>query len=65
MVPKVIPVHQLTIILKNLLAEAVPISDLNVIISELGGLNVQKMSNDDISEAIRPKLVPFTYSKTN
>ena len=62
-VPKVIPVHQLTIILKNLLSEAVPISDLNVILAELGGLNVQKMSNDDISEAIRPKLVPLLIQK--
>ena len=63
MVPKVIPVHQLTIILKNLLSEAVPISDLQVIIAELGGLNVQKMSNEDISEAIRPKLVPLLIQK--
>lgn len=62
-VPKVIPVHQLTIILKNLLSEAVPISDLQVIIAELGGLNVQKMSNEDISEAIRPKLVPLLIQK--
>ena len=62
-VPKVIPVHQLTIILKNLLSEAVPISDLNVIIAELGGINVQKMSNEDIAEAIRPKLVPLLIQK--
>jgi len=62
-VPKIIPVHQLTVILKNLLGEAVPISDLNVIIAELGGINVQKMSNEDISEAIRPKLVPLLIQK--
>jgi flagellar biosynthesis protein FlhA len=59
LIPKIVQLHQLTKILKNLLKEAIPISDLNVIISELGSLNLQKMNNDDISEAIRPKLVPL------
>ncbi len=62
-VPKIIPLHQLTKILQNLLKEAVPISDLNVVISELATLNTQKMSNDDISEAIRPKLIPLLIQK--
>ena len=62
-VPKIIPLHQLTKILQNLLKEAVPISDLHVVISELSALNVQKMSNDDISEAIRPKLVPLLIQR--
>jgi flagellar biosynthesis protein FlhA len=50
-------------VLQNLLTEAVPISDLQVILTELGSLNVQKMSNDDISEAIRPKLIPLLIQK--
>ena len=62
-IPKIIPLHQLTKILQNLLREAVPISDLHVIISELAVLNVQKMANDDISEAIRPKLVPLLIQR--
>ena len=62
-VPKIIPLHQLTTILQNLLKEAVPISDLHVVISELSAINVQKMSNDDISEAIRPKLVPLLIQR--
>ena len=62
-VPKLVPLHQLTSILQNLLSEAVPISDLQVILTELGGLNIQKMSNDDISEAIRPKLIPLLIQK--
>ena len=62
-VPKIVPLHQLTKILQNLLREAVPISDLNVVISELAVLNVQKMANDDISEAIRPKLVPLLIQR--
>ena len=62
-VPKIIPLHQLTKILQNLLKEAVPISDLHVVISELAAINTQKMSNDDISEAIRPKLVPLLIQR--
>ena len=62
-VPKIVPLHQLTKILQNLLREAVPISDLHVVISELAVLNVQKMANDDISEAIRPKLVPLLIQR--
>ena len=60
-IPKIVPLHQLTNILQSLLKEAVPISDLHVVISELAGLNIQKMSNDDISEAIRPKLVLYSF----
>jgi len=41
-IPKVIPLHQLTKILQNLLTETVPISDLHVIISELASMNTQK-----------------------
>ena len=62
-VPKIVPLHQLTTILQNLLKEAVPISDLHVVISELSAINVQKMSNDDICEAIRPKLVPLLIQR--
>lgn len=62
-IPKIIPLHQLTALLKNLLSEAVPISDLHVIINELSNTNVQKLSNDDISEQIRPKLVPLLIQR--
>ena len=62
-VPKIVPLHQLTSLLQNLLSEAVPISDLQVILTELSSLNIQKMSNEDISEAIRPKLIPLLIQK--
>ena len=62
-VPKIVPLHQLTNILQNLLSEAVPISDLQVILTEIGSLNIQKMSNDDITEAIRPKLIPLLIQR--
>ena len=62
-VPKLVPLHQLTKILQNLLQESVPISDLAVIIGELASMNIQKMNNEDISEALRPKLVPLLIQK--
>ena len=62
-IPKIIPLHQLTALLKNLLSEAVPISDLHVIINELSNANIQKLSNDDISEQIRPKLIPLLIQR--
>jgi len=62
-VPKVIAPHQLTSILQNFLSEAIPIADLNVILSEIVSLNTQKMSNSDISEAVRPKIIPLLIQK--
>jgi flagellar biosynthesis protein FlhA len=62
-VPKLVPLNQLTTILQNLLSESVPISDLQVILTELGGMTIQKMSNDDISEAVRPKLIPLLIQR--
>jgi flagellar biosynthesis protein FlhA len=62
-IPKIISLNQLTSVLKNLLQEAVPISDLHVIVSELSSYNVQKMSNEDMAEAIRPKLIPLLIQR--
>ena len=62
-IPKVIPLHQLTKLLQNLLTETVPISDLHVIIGELASMNTQKMDNEDICEALRPHLIPLLIQK--
>ena len=62
-IPKVVATHQLTKVLQNLLEETVPISDLHVILSELASMNTQKMSAEDMSEAIRPKLIPLLIQK--
>ena len=43
-VPKLVPLTQLTTVLQNLLKEAVPISDLHVILGEMSSANLQKMS---------------------
>ena len=63
LIPKVMPLHQLTKVLQNLLREAVPISDLSLIIGEAGALNLAKMQNDDVSEALRPKLIPLLIQR--
>ena len=62
-VPKLIAPHQLTSILQKFLSEAIPIADLNVILSDIVSLNTQKMSNSDISEAVRPKIIPLLIQK--
>ena len=62
-VPKIMPLNQLTSVMKCILEEGVPISDLRLILESLGSMNVQKMDNDDIAERIRPKLVPLLIQK--
>ena len=63
MVPKILPLNQLTSIMKLILDEGVPISDLRLILESLSAINLQKMDNDDIAETVRPKLVPLLIQK--
>jgi flagellar biosynthesis protein FlhA len=63
-VPKVMPLNQVTSVMKCILEEGVPISDLRLILESLSSMNIQKMDSDDIAERIRPKLVPLSNSKT-
>ena len=62
-VPKILPLNQLTSIMKLILDEGVPISDLRLILESLSAINLQKMDNDDIAETVRPKLVPLLIQK--
>jgi len=55
-VPKVIPLTMLTAVLRNLLSERVPISDLRKILERLSSINIQNVSPMDLSEALRPDL---------
>ena len=57
------PLNQLTSVMKCILEEGVPISDLRIILESLGSMNIQKMDIDDIAERIRPKLVPLLIQK--
>ena len=62
-VPKVMPLNQVTSVMKCILEEGVPISDLRLILESLSSMNIQKMHSDDIAERIRPKLVPLLIQK--
>ena len=55
-VPKLIPLNILTSILKSLLAEKMPISDLKRILEVLAGQNVKNMSHIELAESVRPTI---------
>ena len=62
-IPKILPLNQLTGILKILLAESVPITDLKRVLELLSNINISKMSIVDIAETIRPALVGLLIQK--
>ena len=55
-IPKLIPLHSLTGILRELLAERVPISDLRRILETLANLAGKNLSVAESAEALRPGL---------
>jgi flagellar biosynthesis protein FlhA len=55
-VPKLVPLHTLTGILRLLLEERVPISDLRRILESLPGLASRNLGLADTAEALRPAL---------
>lgn len=58
-VPKLVPLHILTEVLRLLLVERIPISDLRKILEGLSGITTSVKSPVDMSEALRPSLVPL------
>ena len=62
-IPKILPLNQLTGILKILLAESVPITDLKRVLELLSNINISKMSIVEIAEIIRPALVGLLIQK--
>ena len=56
LVPKLVPLHSLTGVLRELLSERVPISDLRIILESLAGLVGKNLSVIETAEAIRPSL---------
>ena len=56
LVPKLAPLHNLTGVLRELLSERVPISDLKIILESLAGLVGKNLSVIETAEAIRPNL---------
>lgn len=62
-IPKLVPLHYLTIILRNLLVERVPINDLKKILEALSNLSERKLSPDELSEAVRPAISSLLIQK--
>ena len=57
-IPKLVPHHVLTAVLRALLAERMPISDLPRILENLAGLQGRIAETQDMAEALRPALAP-------
>ena len=55
-IPKLVPLNVLTTILKTLLTEKMPISDLKRILEVLAGQNVKNMTPIELAETIRPTI---------
>ena len=55
-IPKIVPLHSLTGVLRLLLDERVPISDLRQVLETLSGMNLTNLSIQDMAEALRPDL---------
>ena len=62
-VPKILPLNQLTGVLKVLLGESVPITDLKRVLELLSNINISNMSILDMAETIRPALVGLLIQK--
>ena len=58
-VPKLVPLHSLTAVLRILLEEGVPISDLRSILEDLPPLAARNLGAVDTAEALRPRLAPL------
>ena len=62
-VPKLIPFHNLTAVLKKLLEEQVPITDMRKILEVLAEMSGRNLSIADTAEALRAYLVPLLLQR--
>ena len=62
-IPKIIPLNQLTGVLKILLSESVPIKDLKRVLELLSNINISSLSVNDIAETLRPALIGLLIQK--
>ena len=58
-VPKLIPLHVLTLVLRRLLSERIPISDFRRVLEGLSNLVGPNMGPNEMAEALRPALAPL------
>ena len=62
-VPKLIPMHNLTAVMKKLLEEQIPINDMRKILEILAELASRNLNVADTAEALRPHLVPLLLQR--
>ena len=62
-IPKILPLNQLTGVLKILLSEAVPITDLRRVLELLSNINISNMNIMDMAETLRPALIGLLIQK--
>lgn len=58
-VPKLVPLHVLTEVLRLLLVERIPIADLRKILEGMSGIAARVKNPAEMAEALRPSLVPL------
>ncbi|MBT3466169.1 MAG: flagellar biosynthesis protein FlhA [Rhodobacteraceae bacterium] len=58
-VPKLIPLHMLTLVLRRLLSERIPISDFRRVLEGLSNIVGPNMGPNEMAEALRPALAPL------
>ena len=58
-VPKLVPLHMLTAVMRQLLADRLPVADLRRILEGLGQMADRNMPVSAQAEALRPALVPL------
>ena len=56
-VPKIIPLNVLTSVIKMLLEERIPISDLRKVLEVLSSVTNKNLSNVDLAEIVRPSII--------
>ncbi len=63
-VPKLMPLHNITAILRNLLKERIPISDMRRILEVLSEMASRNLGVAELSEALRPYLVELLIQQS-
>jgi flagellar biosynthesis protein FlhA len=56
-IPKLLPLHNLTAVLRHVLRERIPISDLRLILELLSEMAARNLSVAETAEALRPNLI--------
>ena len=63
-VPKLMPLHNITAIVRNLLKERIPISDMRRILEVLSEMAGRNLGVSELSEALRPYLVELLIQQS-